>query len=189
MSNLNNAILKATTSMLQKFNNRLNKSQRESEQVMHDWATYLAIEKNFTVAQVGCALSSLMSKGPKFMPSAYEIEAELLPTQEKKEDLAPVIANEIITLIRSYHSDLEDNMLEKASPDARLVFLAIGNTSDIRTSENFETTKAQLERMIKGVLASKESRFKKQKLESIGLGKVLEMRTMDYSNYLPNDPT
>lgn len=193
MSELNDAILKASRSMLQKFNNRFNKSQRESEEVLSDWAGYLAIEKGYTVNQIGYALAALMQKGARFMPSAYEIESELTPPKEKKEDLAPIIVKEIIQLIRSWHPDLEHRMIEQASDDAKLVFQAIGNTADLRNSESFEIMSAQVERLVKGVLASKDVFAKNTKLESLGIntGRVLsfpnqEFHSLDFSGFLPN---
>lgn len=194
MSQLNDAVIKATTAMLIKFNNRLNKSQRESEAILRDWASYLAIERKFTVSQIGHALSSIMSKGVTFMPSAYEIEAELRPATESHQDKAPQVAIEILNAIRTYGPHAEVEMLEKVSEEARLTLLAIGYTGDIRNSENYETTKAQIERLARGVLASREALSKNSKLESIGIetGKVLNLRkpefkTVDYSGFLNGD--
>jgi hypothetical protein len=124
------------------------------------------------------------------MPSAYEIEAELTPLESKKEDRAPIIVKEIIQAIRSWNKDLEAQMLESVSEDARLCFLAIGNTSDLRNSENFETMSAQVERLVKGVLAAKVNNIKNEKLERIGIkqeGKLLQLRTTDFSNFLPEE--
>lgn len=189
MSELNNAVLKASTSMLQKFNNRFNKSQRESEQVLSDWAEYLTIEKGFTVSQIGFALGLLMQKGARFMPSAYEIEAELLPSVENKEDMAPLIANEIISAIRLFGPHKELELLESVSENAKLTVMAFGGTTSIRNApeESLGMTRAQIERVAKGVLASKTNDTKNEKLERLGIstGKVLNFKTMDFSNYLP----
>jgi hypothetical protein len=184
---LQDAIRNAVTAMLIKFNNRLSKNQMEPESKLADWAEFLAFEKGFTVSQVMFALTELTKTNKTFMPSAYEIADALAVKTETKEDRAPIIAKEIFQLIRSFHQDLEAQMLEKASPDARLVFLAIGNTSDIRNSENFETTNAQVERLIRGVLAAKVNDIKNEKLEKIGIetGRVLHLRTVDFSGYLP----
>jgi len=193
MNNLDQAILKAATAMLQKFNNRLNKTQRENEATLSDWASYLAIEKGYKVSQIGFALGELMKKSPTFMPSAYEIEGQLIPKEESVADSAPVIANELLEFFRLHHYDLEEKYLSTLTTEARAVFELIGDSRVYRNSENPETAKAQLERYIKGLLAQKKNRAVNQRLESIGIdvpGRVLEfpkpeMQTMDYSNFLP----
>lgn len=187
MSNLNDAILKAATAMLQKFNNRLNKNQRESESNLSDWASYLAIEKGYKVSQIGFALSELMKSGLTFMPSAYEIEAQLIPNEISIADKAAVIVSELMTFFRLHHHDLENKYIHTLSNDSLNILRSIQDSRIYRDSENFETSKAQLERFIKGVLASKTSNIKNESLERIGIntGKTLNFRTMDFSSYLP----
>lgn len=190
MSELNLTIIKAASAMLMKFNNNLNKSQRESEETLTQWAEYLALDKKFTVTQIGFALAQLMGKNTKFMPSAYEIEACLIPVEDSKEDLAPIIVNEIIRAIRLHPYDLESRMFPTLSAEANAVIEANGGTRSIRDSDNFETMKAQLERLAKGVLASRDSNKKNAKLESVGIVlemKRPEMKLMDYSSFLPNN--
>lgn len=141
---------------------------------------------NYSPKQIIFAFKQVVNSGTAFFPSLAEILKHLKPEEDKKEDRAPIIVKEIISLIRSFHPMLEDRMLEAASPDARLVFLAIGNTADLRNSENFETMSAQVERLVKGVLAAKTNNIKNERLEKIGIVlKPVEFRTMDYSGYLP----
>lgn len=141
---------------------------------------------NYEPGQIKFAFREVINSGSAFFPSLAEILKHLRPDTEKKEDRAPLIVKEIIQAIRSWNKDLEEQMLESVSEDARLVFLAIGNTADLRNSENFETMSAQVERLVKGVLAAKTNEIKNTNLERLGIntGKVLEFRTMDYSGFL-----
>lgn len=159
-------------------------NQQPSDERITAYAKALS---NYSPKQIIFAFKEVINSGAPFFPSLAEILKHLRLDQEKKEDLAPVIVKEIIGLIRSFGKYNENEMLEAASPDARLVFLAIGNTDDIRNSENFETMQAQLERLTKGILASKINESKSVKLESIGINTVraLNFQTMDYSGYLP----
>jgi hypothetical protein len=190
MNELQGAIKDAVTAMLIKFNNRLSKNQMEPESKLRDWAEFQAFEKGFTVGQVMFALTELTKTNKTFMPSAYEIADALAPKEEKKEELAPLIANEIIRAIHNYGQYNEEKMYASLSEDARLTLLAIGGTSDIRNADqdNIGTTKAQLERVAKGILARKTNDVKNEQLERIGIDttKVLNFKTMDYSGYLPD---
>lgn len=197
MNELQTAVKDAITAMLIKFNNRLSKSQMEPESKLADWAEFLAFERGYTVNQVKFALTELTKGNRPFMPSAYEIADALTAKEDKKEDLAPLIVNEIIQAIQCYGQYDEERMIQSVSEDARLVLRKLGNTTDIRNADidNLGTTKAQLRDFVKGVLAAKANDAKATKLESIGIdsGRVLdfkkvEMRTMDYSNFLPGDP-
>jgi hypothetical protein len=143
---------------------------------------------NYTPQQIVFAFNQVILSGTSFFPSLAEVLKHLRPNTEVKEDRAPLIVKEIIQAIQSWNKDLEAQMIESVSEDARLCFLAIGNTSYIRNSENFETMSAQLERLVKGVLAAKVNDVKKEKLEKLGIVldfKKTELRTMDYSNFLP----
>jgi hypothetical protein len=144
---------------------------------------------DYTPEQITFAFRQVIRSGSDFFPSLAKILSYLTPDEEKKEDRAPIIVKEIIQAIRSFHPMLENKMLESVSEDARMVFLAIGNTADLRNSENFETMSAQVERLVKGVLAAKTNSVKNERLERIGIntGKVLEFKTMDYSGFLPGN--
>jgi len=160
-------------------------NQQPSDEKITAYANALM---NYEPRQIIYAFNQVILSGSAFFPSLAEVLKHLRIETEKKEDLAPVIVKEIISLIRSFGKYAEDKMLEVASSDARLVFLAIGNTDDIRNSENFETMQAQLERLAKGVLAAKLNHHKISKLESIGIdtGRLEtspNFKTLDYSDY------
>jgi len=162
-------------------------NQQPSDDKINAYAKALS---NYTPKQITFAFNQVILSGTAFFPSLAEILKHLRPNTEAKEDRAPIIVKEIIQAIRSWNKDLEAQMLESVSEDARLCFLAIGNTSDLRNSENFETMSAQIERLVKGVLAAKTNSIKNEKLERIGIkqeGKLLQLRTMDYSNFLPEE--
>jgi hypothetical protein len=193
---LNDAKRQAVLELLIRFNGYLNKSQSEPEHKLESWADFLAIKRGFTVKQVAFALDQLTRRGSPYMPSALEIAQVLTPVQEKKEDLAPSIVSEMLKLIRSFSQYNEREMLEAASENARLAFLALGPTQDIRMSENIETTKAQLERLVKSVLSAKESGFHNQKLSQIGIDpknviRISDKKPMvrlDFSDFTNGDP-
>lgn len=191
MNELQGAIKDAVTAMLIKFNNRLSKNQMEPESKLKDWAEFLAFEKGFTVTQIMFALTELTKTNKTFMPSAYEIADALSVKHESIDHKAPLIVLEILNAIKLFGQYDELKMIETLSEDARLALLAIGGTSDIRNADNdnLGTTKAQLERAAKGVLAAKTNNVKNQNLERLGIntGKVLEFRTMDYSGFLPSN--
>jgi hypothetical protein len=140
------------------------------------------LSESFEFKQVTWALSKLIKKGSPFFPACGEIFAQLTPKTETKEELAPKIAAEIFQLLRDFSQYDEGKMLEKASENARLVFLALGSTMDIRLSENIETTRAQLERLAKSVLSSKEAGIKIHELKQIGV-EVPEMKKLSFGEF------
>jgi hypothetical protein len=167
---------------LMNFKGVFNKSP--DEKALNLYADLLS--ESFEIKQVTWALSNIIKKGSPFFPSCGEIFAELSPKHQTKEDLAPKIAVEVLNLIKEFSQYRELEMLEKASPDARLVFLALGSTQDIRLSENPETVRAQLERLAKSVLSSKEAGEKQKKLVKLGLIKneeAGEMRRIDFGEF------
>lgn len=143
---------------------------------------------NYSPKQITFAFNQVILSGSAFFPSLAEILKHLRPDLDKKEDRAPIIVKEIIQFIRSCHPDLEREKMDKLSPDARLVFLSIGNTADLRNSENFETMSAQVERLVKGVLAAKTNNIKSERLERLGIISNTDFKTIDYSGYLEQGP-
>lgn len=149
---------------------------------------------NYEPNQIIFAFKQVINSGSAFFPSLAEILKHLRPMEDKKEDRAPIIANEIIQAIHLHPYDLEARMFPTLSEDANAVIAANGGTRSIRDSENFETMKAQLERLARGVIAARESASRNAKLESIGIdtSKVLplrkpEMKTLSFSDFLPKD--
>lgn len=130
---------------------------------------YARALENYEPRQVIFAFKLIIESGSAFFPSLAEILKCLKPITPKIEDRAPVIVAEIITGIRRYGKWAEKEMLESLSPEARAVVYQLGDTTDIRNSENFETTKAQLERLAKGVLGKNVAEIFNTKLEAIGI--------------------
>lgn len=147
---------------------------------------YARALQRYTPQQVTYAFNQVILSGSAFFPSLAEILKHLRPAEERKEDLAPVIVAEMIKLIRAYGKYDESRMMMAASPHAKLAFKALGDTSDIRNSENFETTKAQIERLVKGILASKETTTKSEQLERIGIS-MPKIQRLDFTGFLPDD--
>jgi hypothetical protein len=123
----------------------------------------------FEFKQVTWALSEFVKRGSAFFPACGEIFSLLQPQDPKIEERAPVIVAEIIQAIRTYGKHSEKEMVNTLSPEARAVILQLGDTSDIRNSDNIETTKAQLERLAKGVLGRNVADIFNKKLETIGI--------------------
>jgi hypothetical protein len=148
---------------------------------------YAKALSNYTPKQIIYAFKQVIGSGSAFFPSLAEILKHLRPDVEKKEDRAPIIVKEILAYIQAWHPDLERENIFRLSEDAQLAFLAIGNTANIRNSENYETMSAQVERLVKGVLAGKFNNIKNERLERIGIntGRRLEFQTADFSGYLP----
>lgn len=148
---------------------------------------------DYTPEQINFAFRQVINSGSAFFPSLAEVLKHLCPATESNVDKAPQVAQEIINLLRNYGPHDEQRMLQAASEEAQWVFAQIGYTGDLRTSENYETTKAQIERLARGVLSSLDAHKKNTDLAKIGItGKVLhlkkpEMRTMDFSGYLPTE--
>lgn len=177
---------KLTLEALKKYRGLFNKSP--DDQSLELYADMLCEKYEFK--QVTWALTEFVKKGSPFFPSCGEIFALLSHPEERKEDLAPMIVSEMLKALRAYGQYDEVRMLESVSENARLAFKALGNTMDIRLSENIETTKAQLERLVKGVLASKEHQIKREELAKIGIhqnviqiGSRAPMKSLDFSEF------
>lgn len=104
------------------------------------------------VEKVRFAFEKIIKSGSAFFPSLAEIYQALFP---KKPDESPVVANEIINLVRIYGPHSEHEMYKAASPLAKMVLAKLGSTDSIRNSENTEVIRAQIERLAKA-LAQKE---------------------------------
>lgn len=150
-------------------------NQEPSEAKINAYARDLM---EYTPDQIIFAFRKVIDSGSAFFPSLAEIIKHLKPSQEAIQDKAPQVANEIIQLLRCYGQYDEVRMLENASEEARLTLLALGHTGDIRNSEMPDVVRAQLERLARGVLGSREATKKNEQLKSIGIetGKVLSMK-------------
>jgi hypothetical protein len=147
-------------------------NQAPTEEKINAYANAL---QNYTPQQITFAFQKVILKGSAFFPSLAEILAFLRPPVERPEDRAPIIVTEMLGLLRLFNQYEEDKMLGAASEDARLAFLALGHTMDIRLSENFETTKAQLERLVKGVLAAKATANLASEQARVGIQNVVKL--------------
>lgn len=167
-------------------------NQQPSDEKITAYARAL---QNYEPKQIVFAFNQVILSGSAFFPSLAEVLKHLRPSVESVADRAPQVAVEILNAIRTFGPHAESEMIEKVSEDARLTLLAIGYTGDIRNSENYETTKAQIERLARGVIASKEASIKNEKLSKIGIDtkNVLNlkrpgMKSVDLSGFLPGDP-
>lgn len=164
------------------------KQQQPGEQMINAYAKALI---NYTPKQITFAFNQVILSGSAFFPSLAEILKHLRPVTEKKEDLAPIITNEIIQFVRLHHFDCESKYFHTLSEYAQASLVANGGTKSIRDSDNFETMKAQLERLVKGVLSSRDANRKNARLEDIGIStenvlslKKPEMKPLNYSSLL-----
>lgn len=97
---------------------------------------------------VKLAFERIIRSGSAFFPSVAEIYQALNP---KMPDSSAIVANEIIKLIRIYGPHCEDELIKNASPLAREVIAHLGSTESIRSSENTDMIRAQLERLAKSI--------------------------------------
>lgn len=149
---------------------------------------------NYEPNQIIFAFKQVIHSGSAFFPSLAEILKHLKPATESNQDKAPQVATEILNALRTFGPHDEGRMFESVSDEAKLVLRAIGYTGDYRNSENIETVRAQIERLARGVLSSRDAEQKNQALEKIGINteNVLKlskpgMKKIDFS--LPNTPT
>lgn len=106
------------------------------------------------IHQVRFAFKKIIKNGNNYFPSIGEI-FKVLRTEEIDE--SPMVANEIIKLIRNYGPHDEEAMIKVASEKCKIVLTAIGGTHQIRNSENLEIVRAQIERLTKAVIAKSKS--------------------------------
>jgi hypothetical protein len=161
-------------------------NQQPNDERISAYAKALA---NFTPDQIKFAFNEVIKSGSAFFPSLAEILSHLAPKEPTIEERAPVIVAEMFKLINQFSQYRELEMLEAASEDARLAFLAMGGTFNFRMSENVDMVRAQTERLVKGVLASKETAKHIEQLNRIGVYpkvKLIEpngMKALDYSEF------
>jgi hypothetical protein len=146
---------------------------------------------NYEPNQIIFAFKKVINSGTAFFPSLAEILKHLRPAEEVGQDKAPQIVAEMLQALRWYGPHDETNMLQNVSPEARLTFQKLGHTADIRNSENIDTIRAQLERLARSVLSSRETGKKNQELERIGIVLPLKkpsLQALDYSDFgIPNE--
>lgn len=180
MSNKRNLEIKATVYEMGLFFN-----QQPSEDRITAYSNALM---NYEPHQIIFAFRQVINSGSAFFPSLAEVLRHLRP-QEETHDRAPQVAAEMLKLIRWYGKHDEAAMLQNASPEARETFLRLGDTQDIRNSENTDTVRAQLERLARSVVASKSVEAKNAQLEKIGIVIPFKQnaKTLDYSGFLPTE--
>lgn len=141
---------------------------------------------NYEPNQIIFAFKKVINSGSAFFPSLAEILKHLRPAQEVATDKAPQIANEMLSALKTYGPHDEANMLKNVSEEARLTFTRLGFTGDIRNSENIDTVRAQLERLARSVISSREADNKNKQLESIGIVIPFnkpDMKKLDFSEF------
>lgn len=149
-------------------------NQQPSPERIHAYATDLM---EFTPEQITFAFRKIINSGTAFFPSLAEILKHLRPPQEIATDKAPQVVAEMLQALRWYGPHDEAKMLANVSPEAKLTFQRLGHTGDIRNSENIDTIRAQLERLARSVLSSREADRKNEELQSIGI--VLQLKKPD----------
>jgi hypothetical protein len=144
----------------------------------------------FTPAQVTYAFRQVINSGSAFFTSLAEVLKHLRPAMDQGQDRAPQVANEMLNALRTYGPHDEENMLKNVSEEARLAFSALGYTGHIRNSENIDTVRAQLERLARSVISSRENAQKNNQLEKIGIVLPMKkpgMKKLDFNSFLPSE--
>ena len=144
---------------------------------------------NYEPNQIIFAFRQVIKSETAFFPSLAEVLKHLRQASEAHIDRAPQIAAEMLRAIRTYGPHEEDKMIDSVSEDARLTFLRLGYTGDIRNSENTDTVRAQLERLARSVIATKEVQNKNKQLEALGISvlpmKKPDMQSISFSDFNP----
>lgn len=147
---------------------------------------------NYEPNQIIFAFKKIINSGTAFFPSLAEILKHLRPVQEIATDKAPQVVAEMLQALRWYGPHDEVKMLDNVSPEAKLTFQRLGHTGDIRNSENIDTIRAQLERLARSVLSSREADRKNEELQNIGIVlhlKKPDMQKIDFeSMQIPQGP-
>ena len=165
-------------------------NQHPNDQRIEAYAKHLA---SYSPEQITYAFNKVIESGSGFFPSLAEILKHLRPVPLSKEDQAPMIVTEMLTALRDHSQYDEAKMLDSVSDIARAAFIQLGSTYSVRVSENIETTKAQLERLVKGVIARGQQDSQGVELQKLGLqnGKVINLvkdrgiERLNYSDFLP----
>jgi hypothetical protein len=165
------AIKSAIYQMGLKFN------QEPSKEKIEAYAKELM---DYTPEQISFAFRKVIDSGSDFFPSLAAILKHLRPQQEVAQDKAPQVAAEMIQALRWYGPHDEVNMLENVSKEARLTFQRLGNTADVRNSENTETIRAQLERLARSVIGSSVAQEKNEQLQKLGI--VIPLKRIEFSS-------
>lgn len=135
---------------------------------------------NYEPRQIVFAFNQVIKSGTAFFPSLAEILKHLSPAKEIAQDKAPQVAAEMIQALRWYGPHDEVRMLDSVSKEARLTFQRLGNTADIRNSENTDTVRAQIERLARSVINSNAAQEKNDQLQKIGI--VIPFQKIEYTN-------
>lgn len=152
-------------------------NQMPSEEKINAYSKALL---NYEPNQIVFAFRQVIKSGTAFFPSLAEILKHLSPVKEIAQDKAPQVAAEMIQALRWYGPHDEARMLESVSKEARLTFQRLGNTADIRNSENIDTIRAQLERLARSVINSNAAQEKNDQLQKIGI--VIPFQKIEYTN-------
>lgn len=147
--------------------------------------------QNYTPKQITFAFNQVILSGTAFFPSLAEVLKHLKPEEPSINDRANLLVGEAIEAATKYSIyDHGKNVLNEVSDEVRLIILSFGGVraiGDFPADQN-GTLRAQLRDIAKGVLSQQSANKKSDQLQRIGLGNVLqmpEMRTMDYSGFLP----
>ena len=148
---------------------------------------YAKALQNYTPKQIIFAFKQVIGSGSAFFPSLAEILAHLKPVTIASRESADIVANEVIQKVIDLGVYRLGQAYDELSPLAKK---AIENNQYILTEiansdrDSLTSIRAQLRDMIKAIGESAKAQVKNEKLVQVGIRPV-ELRTADYSGYLP----
>lgn len=150
---------------------------------------YAKALSNYTPKQIIFAFKEVINSGTPFFPSLAEILKHLKVESAKSEDIGNFVANEIIQKVIEFGSHRLVEAYEALSPvskkalgDNRYLLVEIANSDQ----DSLPTIRAQIRGMAKSDFEFQKTSDKASKLKLVGIdSKLPELRTMDYSSYLP----
>lgn len=160
---------KGIMALLVRFNSLFSKAQRETDETLLVWANYLA-KRNFTVKQIGFALTELSKKSLVFMPSSHEIVGVLIPAIPPKEFRAEKIATEIHEAILNTLSGSKSNFTDEMPADTLATVEALGGYRVLKETDlSKDINRARLVKGAMAVLMAEEARVRNNKLTQQGI--------------------
>lgn len=168
------------------------KASQPSEAQINAYARAL---QKYTPAQITHAFNQVVLSGSAFFPSLAEVLAHLKPKGVSTDDIGNFVANEVIQKVIDFGIyRLNDAFNELSDVSKRTIGENTYLLREIANSDqdSLPTIRAQIRGLAKAATESHKSEKHNEKLNKIGIStdnvltmKKVEMKTMDFSGYLP----
>ena len=157
---------------------------------------YAKALRNYTPRQIVFAFNQVIISGSPFFPSLAEILGHLKPKGVSTEDIGNFVANEVIQKVIEFGFYRLNDAFESLSDvskrtieNNRYLLNEIANSEQ----DQLPSIRAQIRGLAKSATESHKAEKHNDKLQKIGINtdnvltlKKVEMKTMDFSGYLPS---